>query len=605
MKINNRYISRLNGLVKFLWIIILLGACQNDDKYGMEQDGPVLVKLSVSAADSGTALGNGTETDAQITSIYILQFNADAEFYGTLRYVAEGKKNTGGTYTATLLQSANSNDNYKLVILANLPDYGFLYGLYGKSYAEVQQASLSMATDAPLVFDGTHPYPMFGVVNGGASVQVQEGTTYTGNTELIRAVARVDIGIGTKKTNADGSVSWTNTGTGKQPFVMTEVQVWKAGQKYTYMPALANYHWTTTTTGGITSNKIVIDSPSTASGTTTTKTYDTSYITNQTYCAEKIYLPETDLQWGSVYDGQHTNRLAIIVAGYYNNSPELSYYRVDFTNDDSGDKMNILRNHMYQFTIKSVKAAGYATAELAYKSMPKNLGFEATLEPWKASAMGSVPSISGYYLIYKGFNGENVNWTYAAGSSIGIPEKKYAWGKNPKQTFDYNNFYVKEGNSFYAPNITGGQNGELYPTVENAFSFEGTYPDLMVSANDLVDDEGNESSQWKTGTSLTALNLCRDMEEGGYDDWRLPRLSELAFIYVNEASLEKLRGFTPLSGSYWCGSEYEVPAATDEQRKKSDWAWAVNFTSTTGYASAHQKTEKLKIRCVRQRANNE
>ena len=605
MKINNRYISRLNGLVKFLWIIILLEACQNDDRYGMEQDGPVLVKLSVSAADAGTALGNGTETDAQITSIYILQFNADADSYGTLRYVAEGKKNAGGTYTATLLQSVNSNDNYKLVILANLPDYGFLYGLYGKSYAEVQQACLSTATDAPLVFDDTHPYPMFGVVNGGASVQVQEGTAYSGNTELIRAVARVDIGIGTKKTNADGTVSWTNTGTGKQPFVMTEVQIWKAGQKYTYMPALANYHWTTATTNGITSNKIVIDSPSTVSGTTTTKTYDTSYITNQTYCAEKIYLPETDLQWGSVYDGQHTNRLAIIVGGYYNNSPELSYYRVDFTNDNTGDKMNILRNHVYQFTISSVKAAGYATAELACKSMPKNLGFEATLEPWKASAMGSVPSISGYYLIYKGFNGENVNWTYAAGSSIDIPEKKYAWGTNPKQTFDYNNFYVKEGNSFYAPNITGGQNGELYPTVADAFSFEGTFPNLMVSANDLVDDEGNESSQWKTGTALTALNLCRDMEEDGYDDWRLPRLSELAFIYVNQASLNKLRGFTPLSGSYWCGSEYLVPNATEEQRKKSDWAWAVDFTSATGYASWHPKTDKLKIRCVRQRANNE
>lgn len=117
MKINNRYILRLNRLVKFLWIIILLGACQNEDRYGIQQDGPVLVKLSVSATDAGTASGNGTGTDAQITSIYILQFNADGDSYGALRYVAEGKKNTGGTYTATLLQSANSNDNYKLVIL--------------------------------------------------------------------------------------------------------------------------------------------------------------------------------------------------------------------------------------------------------------------------------------------------------------------------------------------------------------------------------------------------------------------------------------------------------------------------------------------------------
>lgn len=604
MKINNRYILRLNGLVKFLWIIILLGACQNDDRYSMQQDGPVLVKLSVSAADAGTALGNGTGTDAQITSIYILQFNADAESYGTLRYVAEGKKNAGGTYTATLLQSVNNHDNYKLVILANLPDYGFLYGLYGKSYAQVQQTCLSMATDTPLVFDDTHPYPMFGVVNGGASVQVQDGTVYTGNTELIRAVARVDIGIGTKKTSSDGTISWTNTGSGKQPFVMTEVQVWKAGQKYTYMPALANYHWTATTTGGITSNKIVIDSPSAASGTTSTKTYDDSYIMNQTYCAEKIYLPEADLQWGSIYDGQHTSRLAIIVGGYYNNSPDMSYYRVDFTNDDSGDKMNILRNHVYQFTIKSVKAAGYATAELAYKSMPKNLGFNVTIEPWQAAAMGSVPSILGYYLIYQGFNGENVNWTYAAGSTQNIPQKKSYWGTNSKLPFDYNNFY-KEGNSFYAPDIRGGQNGSLYATVADAFTYEGTFPNLMVSANDAVDELGSETVPWKTGTTLTAFDLCRNLEENGFNDWRLPRLSELAFIYVNQESLKHLRGFIPLSGTYWCGSEHLVPDATEEQKKKSDWAWAVNFTSGTGYALAHQKTEKLKIRCVRQRLNNE
>ena len=328
MKIKNNYILRLNELAKLLWIIILLGACQSDDSYSVQQDGPVLVKLSVSAADAGTASGSDTGTDARIASIYILQFNADTDSYGTLRYVAEGKKNTGGTYTANLLQSVGTNDNYKLVILANLPDYGFLYGLYGKSYEDVQQACLSTAITAPLVFDDSHPFPMFGVVNGGASVQVQEGTAYTGNTELIRAVARVDIGIGTKKTDPDGTItSWSNTGSGKQPFVMTEVQVWKAGQRYTYMPALANYHWTTTTTGGATSNKIVIDSPSVAPGATTTKTYDSPYITSGTYCLGKIYLPESDLLWengGGVYDANHKKRLAIIVGGYYNNSPDLS-----------------------------------------------------------------------------------------------------------------------------------------------------------------------------------------------------------------------------------------------------------------------------------------
>lgn len=598
MKMKNNYILKLNALVKLLWIIILLGACQSDESYSVRQDDPVLVKLSVSASDAGTVSGSGEGADA-ITSIYILQFNAEGESYGTLRYVSEGKKNTSGTYTANLLQSMGANDNYKLVILANLPAYGFLYGLYGKSYAEVQQACLSAATTDPLVFDATHPFPMFGVVNGGTSVQVQDGTIYKGTTELIRAVARVDIGIGSKQTAPDGTItSWTNTGSDKQPFVMTEVQVWRAGQKYAYMPATGNYSWNPATP-----NKIVVNRPSVAPGETTTKTYDTSYITNGTYCLGKIYLPEADLQWGGVYDGNHSNRLAIIVGGNYNGSTEETFYRVDFTYDEgSKDKMNVLRNHIYQFTIKSVKAEGYATAELAYNSKPKNLDFNATVERWYVEQPTSVPSILGYYLSYQGFNGENVDWTYATNQKATIPRKNNGYWPNTSYPFDYNNFY-KEGNSYYSPNIAGGQNGSLYATVPEALSVEGTFPNLMVSGDDMTDESASENIPWKNGTTLTAFDLCRNLEENGFNDWRLPRLSELAFIYVNQESLKQLRGFTPLTGTYWCGSEYLKPNATDDDRKKSDSAWAVDFTNN-GYASYHKKTEALKIRCVRQKLDD-
>lgn len=102
--------------------------------------------------------------------------------------------------------------------------------------------------------------------------------------------------------------------------------------------------------------------------------------------------------------------------------------------------------------------------------------------------------------------------------------------------------------------------------MADAFDNEGTFPNLMVSGDDMVDESGSESVQWKTGTTLTAFDLCRNLEENGYNDWRLPRLSELAFIYVNQGSLEKMRGFTPLSGTYWCGSEY-LEGTTDELRK--------------------------------------
>lgn len=412
-----------------------------------------------------------------------------------------------------------------------------------------------------------------------------------GTVSLVRAVARVDIGIGTK--NADNN-TWNKGGV---PFDMTQVQIWKDGKQYAYMPVENNF--------SSSAGALAINSPSPVGGTET-KIYGSTYITGTTYCSEKIYVPEADLLWGDVYDTNHSNRLAIIVGGKYNGSAVETFYRVDFTYDEgSKDKMNILRNHVYQFTIKNVKDAGYATAELAYTSKPKGLDFSAgMIEGWVSNEETSVPSILGYYLTYQGFNGENVDWTYAAGASKVIPKKKSYWGTNIYLPFNYNNFY-QEGNSFYAPNISGGQNGSLYATVANAFSYEGTFPNLMVSGDDMVDESGNEKVQWKTGTTLTAFDLCRDLEENGYDDWRLPRLSELAFIYVNQGSLEALRGFTPLSGTYWCGSEYLVPNATDDQRKKSAWAWAVDFTPTTGYASWHQKTETLKIRCVRQQQDKQ
>ena len=513
--------------------MILQISCQQDDSFSPAADSAI-INLSVSAANSGTTMDND-DTASAIKSLCILQFNADGNAFGTLRHVGMGKETApnSGKYSATLLQSVDNDDKYKLVILANFPgdDYGIFYRMGGKSYAEVQQACLSaelIGESNVLEFTTAQPFPMFGIAKDGAPQIITE-TMNLGTVSLVRAVARVDIGIGTK--NADNN-TWNKGGV---PFDMTQVQIWKDGKQYAYMPVENNF--------SSSAGALAINSPSPVGGTET-KIYGSTYITGTTYCSEKIYLPEADLLWGDVYDDNHSSRLAIIVRGKYNGSEVETFYRVDFTYDEgSKAKMNILRNHVYQFTIKSVKDAGYATAELAYTSKPKNLDFSADMiEGWVSNEETSVPSILGYYLTYQGFNGENVDWTYAAGASKVIPKKKSYWGTNIYLPFNYNNFY-QEGNSFYAPNISGGQNGSLYATVANAFSYEGTFPNLMVSGDDMVDESGNEKVQWKTGTTLTAFDLCRDLEENGYDDWRLPRLSELAFIYVNQGSLEALRGF--------------------------------------------------------------
>lgn len=581
----NNPILKLNRLVitiPAVLLLISLSSCQQEESYSNQSPaGSTLVNLSVSASNSDVTPASDDPASA-IKSLCILQFNASGNDFGTLRHVGIGTENTsgGGKYSATLLQSIDTNDKYKFVVLANFPNgYGIFQGMAGRSYAEVQQACLSEEITGNLGFDTNNCFPMFGIPKDGTAEIINE-TLDLGSVSLVRAVARVDIGVGQK--NADAN-TWTK---GNVKFNMTQVQIWKVGKQYAYMPLKNNF---TSAAGTLT-----INGPSPV-GAVGTKVYGSTYITSGTYCSEKIYLPEADLQWGDVYDARHTSRLAIIVGGKYNGSQKETFYRVDFTRDDSGEKMNILRNHVYQFTIKSVTDDGYDTAELAYQSVPKNIGFTAELTPWTVSSAVSVPSIIGYRMAYGKLNGDKLLWA----SGLTIPKKKDKWvGFN--FGFNYNGFYG-EANNYYAPSIPiEPQNGQLYHTVEDAFKKEGVYPLLMVSADDVTSVLSGEINPWKTGNTLTAFDICRSYQGDGYSDWRLPRLSELALLYLNRQNLELMRGFSPLSGTYWSGSEYLV-SNSKVDRIHSEQAWGIDFDAgNPGNAANHAKTEKLKIRCVRQ-----
>lgn len=584
----NKPILKLNRLVVIIpavLVLLSLSSCQQEEPYSNRTPpGSTLVNLSVSASNSDVTLVSDDPASA-IKSLCILQFNANGNDFGTLRHVGIGTEDVagGGKYSATLLQSVDTNDKYKFVVLANFPNgYGVFQGMTGKSYAAVQQACLSEEITGNLGFDTNNCFPMFGIPKDGTPEVIDE-TLDLGSVSLVRAVARVDIGIGRKDANTN---TWSKNGV---KFNMTQIQIWKAGKQYAYMPLESSF----SSAGGA----LTITAPSPV-GAVATKAYDNTYITSGTYCAEKIYLPEADLQWGRVYDTKHTSRLAIIVGGKYNGSQKETFYRVDLTNDQTSETMNILRNHVYQFTIKSVTDDGYDTAELAYQSIPKNIGFTAELTPWTESSEVSVPSIIGYRMVYQKTNGDILWWNATTG--LNVPKKKDKWvGYN--YGFNYNGFYG-EANSYYAAVYPiEPRNGELYHTVEDAFNKEGVYPFLMVSADDVTDVRGGELNLWKTGNTLTAFDICRSYQGEGYSDWRLPRLSELALLYLNRGNLEAMRGFAPLSGTYWSGSEYLV-SSSDADKKHSERVWTINFDAQNpGNAGNRAKTtDRCKIRCVRQ-----
>lgn len=233
----NNPISKLLRLVMLLAaVLLLLSSCrQDDDSYSSHPGPTTLVSLSVSASNSG-AVAASDNPASSIRDLCILQFNVNGTGFGNLRHVAKGSPASAGTFNATLLQSVNPDDKYKLVLLANLPDYGFLNSLSGKSYDQVQKTllseELSGANNIPS-FDGSRPFPMFGVANSGNSIEITENMSLS-DVSLIRGVARVDIGIGIK--NADDT--WNKNGV---KFNMTQIQIWKAGKQYAYMPSENNF----------------------------------------------------------------------------------------------------------------------------------------------------------------------------------------------------------------------------------------------------------------------------------------------------------------------------------------------------------------------------
>lgn len=578
-------LNRLAMIIPAVLVLLSLSSCQQEEPYSNRTpSGSTLVNLSVSASNSDVTLVSDDPASA-IKSLCILQFNANGNDFGTLRHVGIGTENVagGGKYSATLLQSVDTNDKYKFVVLANFPNgYGVFQGMTGKSYAAVQQACLSEEITGNLGFDTNNCFPMFGIPKGGTPEVIDE-TLDLGSVSLVRAVARVDIGIGKKDANTN---TWSKNGV---KFNMTQIQIWKSGKQYAYMPLEGSF----SSAGGA----LTITAPSPV-GAVATKAYDNTYITSGTYCAEKIYLPEVDLQWGGVYDTKHTSRLAIIVGGKYNGSQKETFYRVDLTNDQTSETMNILRNHVYRFTVTKVTDDGYDTAELAYKSIPKDISFTAELTPWTFPPAVSVPSIIGYRMVYQNTNGGMLLWNTATG--LTIPKKRDTW-KGTKMNFNYNGFYDETNNAYAITYPIEPRNGSLYHTIEVAFDYEGVYPSLMVSADDVTDVTGGDANPWKTGKTLTAFDICRNYEGDGFGDWRLPRLSELALLYLNRGSLEAMRGFAPLSGTYWSGSEYLVSDSKVDKRH-SEQAWGINFDATNpGNAAPYDKTtKKFKIRCVRQ-----
>lgn len=582
----------------------LLCACSNEigtgDNNSEGEEGKLTsVTLSVSSATGITTKGLSDNKENIIHSLYVLAFQPDKTDFTTykLAYIADGKKVAAASgsenqkFSFDLRCSLSGQADTKLLLVANYNPY--LQVTTGNTYEDVQKTlntSVGVETGAGPAF-ADNGIPMFGFAGEAPfspenlptkPLKITSNMQLTAN--LLRAVARVDVGVGTYNT---GQGDWTK---GSVNFNLTEVYVFKPQNRYSLLPLRDNLGYATDGTPSVTA-----PSPAGIPFGTYFK-YDKTAITNSTYCKAEIYIPEVDFEGGRVYDAKHTDRMALVIGGTYNS--RLNYYRIDFTDQPTNQEgtalQNVLRNKIYRYTITGVNQPGYANADAAYHGKPVGLSFTTEIAAWETGTVSSPAPDMFVRMNFEGINGSEKSGTITeSGTSktVTVKEKNksgFTTDNGPVKTMlQYNNLLGEADDNTY--NGTG--NGGKYLDVQDAFDREGPYARLIIAPGNAT-----EAIKWRSTEAnpkdkriLDAKKACWDYRGQGQSDWRLPRLSELYLIWLNRLTINQSKGFTSLGSSgvtYWSGTE-----------GKNDQAYAVN---AAGEITLHAKTQQYSVRCVRE-----
>jgi hypothetical protein len=408
----------MKRIIKTLLLIAALvsvSSCMKDISGSQPDKGEAEVLLRLRTSEGYRSTRGLTYTQENtITTVHVLVFRSN-----TLVDIRQGRDinvkpdsstpdiSGSGTFSVLLPASIDTSDTYDLVVLANagtLP-----VGLVNKTYTDVIAALWHDITEK--MYQSTKAMAMWGEIK---DVYVSENTSDR-SVSLTRAVARIDIGVGTaRQVTPSGDrtdFEWdgketTTYGSGNDiPFVLNSVYVMRANKRYALIPGEADKPTIPTGTTAFS----VSESRSSFGFTATTSTTG-GFSSRDIYVPEiNIFRPTTAAEYVANVtdpkpgDANHTNRMAIVVGGYYNGSTTETFYRVDFA--PGGELVNVLRNHLYRFDIGRVSGAGLQTPEDAYNSFAMNM--VVNIEDWNITDTGEIIFDGPYHVMLQNSRNED------------------------------------------------------------------------------------------------------------------------------------------------------------------------------------------------------
>lgn len=196
-------------------------------------------------------------------------------------------------------------------------------------------------------------------------------------------------------------------------------------------------------------------------------------------------------------------------------------------------------------------------------------------------------------LSLSGWQETTIDASTLGGGVTGDPvsvEIKAEWGMSASKLDESNHIYHT-----YLGEVAEGNNGN-YVTLEVSGdpllyagwtpfmkSTEAIYPKLMIAQNLAA---GGAPVPWKDETTgvLMAKQACAELRDGGYKDWRLPRVSELFFFAYQTPNAVR-----PNADQLWSATENDADNCYSTSK----------FASGSIFPVKTPKQENLYVRCVR------
>lgn len=312
------------------------------------------------------------DDEKKIESLRVLMFKVEegSPTIETFSYEASVMRHDNNQATV-LLKTSESGERYRAVLLANVDHAGSNIA-EGMSKEKIL-SRLTFEVDGKWNTKSHEDFtalPMWGESEAEIIVGASVAKPFEKTIQLLRAVARVDVGLCLEGEKFDETA---NPGklSGVTGFTLSRVYVHNSNTK-----------------GNVAKLNSVISEPSLPSGELT-KTNRLEYPVSNNLSLREIYLAEA----ANYATLDHTERPFLVIEGIYNGKP--TFYRIDYlkkTVDPSGkvtyEYLPLLRNHRYKINITSIRGKGFDTEEEAAKSTAANIDYNVTV--WNESEVTKV-----------------------------------------------------------------------------------------------------------------------------------------------------------------------------------------------------------------------